>query len=84
MYTLFYYIKVGFKGVKIMQVCLHDVSLDTFSIAKDVKFLHADNKDSKDAQADFCLCRVHMSGGMLSHVVAKNSSADYKQKLTSD
>ena len=25
MYTQFYYIKVGFKGVRILKVCFHDV-----------------------------------------------------------
>ena len=34
----FYYIKVGFKGVRIIKACFRD------GIAEDAKFHHADNK----------------------------------------
>ena len=30
----FYYIKVGFKGVKIIQACFRDVKLETLSMQK--------------------------------------------------
>ena len=39
----FYYIKVGFKGVKIIKVCFRDalvVHINQFSIVKQNKYLH--------------------------------------------
>ena len=44
----------------------------TFWIAKDSKFLHADNEDSdQTAQADLSLCWALMSEGTFSHVTAQ-------------
>ena len=46
-------------------------SLGAFRMAKDVKFLHADNEDwsdSTDAQADLSLLWAHMLEGTFSHV----------------
>ena len=42
---LFYYIKMGFKGFKIIKACFRDV-LSAFWIAKNAQFLYADNEVS--------------------------------------
>ena len=43
----FYYIKVGFKGVKIIQACFRDENgMCAQWVAKDQCFLHADSEDS--------------------------------------
>ena len=50
-------------------------SLDAYWIAKDARFLHADNEDwsdCADAQADLSLHWTHMSEGTFSHVTAQN------------
>ena len=54
--------------------------LDSQGIAKDAKFLHADNgdrSDCADAQADLSLRWAHVSEGMFSGVTA-NISTHYE------
>ena len=51
--------------------------MGAFWIAKDAKFLHADNEDCENALADLSLRWAHMSEGTFSHVAAHVHPTDY-------
>ena len=61
-----------------------EFSLGAFWIAKDAKFLHADNEDwsdCADAQADLSLHWAHMSDSTFSHVTAQMSSLIFSENI---